>query len=101
MKLRFTRRATQDLAAIGDYIRSKNPDAAVRVRGAILETLRMLTRFPRAGRPQTVEGVRKIVTRRYASITALTTRHRRSSLIQFNILLAHARTAISNVAISR
>ena len=68
MRLRFTPRATQDLAAIGDYIRSKNPAAAVRVRAAILETLRMLTRFPRAGRAQTVEGVRKIVTRRYAYI---------------------------------
>ena len=68
MKLRFTRRATRDLAAIGDYVRSKNPDAAVRVRGAILQTLRLLTRFPRAGRPQTIEGVRKIVTRRYAYI---------------------------------
>ena len=68
MRLRFTPRATQDLAAIGDYIRSKNPAAAVRVRAAILETLRMLTRFPRAGRAQTIEGVRKIVTRRFAYI---------------------------------
>jgi toxin ParE1/3/4 len=67
MRLRFTPRATQDLAAIGDYVRSKNP-AAARVRAAILETLRMLGRFPRAGRAQTVEGVRKIVTRRYAYI---------------------------------
>jgi toxin ParE1/3/4 len=68
MKLRFTPRATQDLTAIGDYIRSKNPAAAVRVRAAILESLQMLTRFPRAGRAQTVEGVRKIVTRRYPYI---------------------------------
>lgn len=43
MKLRFTPRATQDLTAIGDYIRSKNPTAALRVRAAILETLQMLT----------------------------------------------------------
>ena len=42
MRLRFTPRATQDLAAIGDYIRSKNRAPAVRVRAAILETLRML-----------------------------------------------------------
>lgn len=68
MRLRFTPRATQDLTAIGDYIRSKNPAAAVRVRAAILESLQMLTRFPRAGRAQTVEGVRKIVTRRYPYI---------------------------------
>ena len=68
MKLRFTPRAVQDLAAIGDYIRSKNPAAAVRVRAAILETLQMLLLFPHAGRKQTVEGVRRIVTRRYAYI---------------------------------
>lgn len=68
MRLRFTPRATRDLAAIGDYIRSKSPGGAVRVRAAILETLQMLTQFPRAGRAQTVEGVRKIVTRRYAYI---------------------------------
>ena len=65
MRLRFTPQATRDLAAIGDYIRSKNPAAAVRVRAAILNTLSMLTRFPFAGRRQAVEGVRKIVTRRY------------------------------------
>lgn len=40
----------------------------MRARAAILETLQMLTRFPRAGRAQTVEDVRKIVTRRYAYI---------------------------------
>lgn len=68
MRLRLTPRATQDLATIGDYIRSRNPSAAMRVRAAILETLRMLTSFPRAGRAQTVEGVRKIVTRRYPYI---------------------------------
>ena len=68
MKLRFTPRATQDLATIGDYIRARNPAAAARVRSAILETLQVLVQFPHAGRAQTVEGVRKIVTRRYAYI---------------------------------
>jgi toxin ParE1/3/4 len=68
MKLRLTRRATQDLTEIGDYIRARNPRAAVRVRAAILDTLQMLTRFPRVGRAQSVEGVRKIVTRRYSYI---------------------------------
>ena len=65
MRLRLTPQASQELAAIGDYIRSRNPTAAVRVRTAILSTLRLLTRFPYAGRRQSVEGVRKIVTRRY------------------------------------
>jgi plasmid stabilization system protein ParE len=68
MKLRFTRRAIEDLMAIGDYVAGQNPVAAVRVRSAILQTLQLLVEYPRIGRPQTVEGVRKIVTRRYSYI---------------------------------
>ena len=65
MKLRFTPRATRDLAGIADYIREHNPQAALRVRSAILESLQNLAVFPRLGRRQEVEGVRKVVTRRY------------------------------------
>ena len=65
MKLRFTRRATQDLADIADYIRKQNPQAALRVRAAILESLQNLVLFPQVGRQQKVEGVRKLVTRHY------------------------------------
>jgi plasmid stabilization system protein ParE len=68
MKLRFAPRAVRDLEAIGDYIRSKNPVAAVKVRAAILATLQMLVQFPHAGRAQSTEGVRKIVARRYPYI---------------------------------
>src|SRR6202023_1137628 len=65
MKLRFTPRAAQDLAAIADYIRAHNPAAALRVRAAILHSLQNLVLFPQVGRAQTVEGVRKLVTRKY------------------------------------
>jgi toxin ParE1/3/4 len=65
MKLRFTPRAAQDIAAIADYIRARNPGAAQRVRGAILHSLQTLVLFPQVGRAQAVEGVRKLVTRRY------------------------------------
>jgi toxin ParE1/3/4 len=65
MKLRFTPRATQDLATIADYIREYSPQAALRVRSAILESLQNLVVFPRLGRQQQVEGVRKLVTRHY------------------------------------
>ena len=64
MKLRFTPRATRDLTEIADYIRAHNPVAALRVRGAILQSLQNLLR-PEIGRRQTIEGVRKLVTRRY------------------------------------
>ncbi len=65
MKLRFTPRAASDLIDIADYIRTENPHAALRVRNAILDSLQTLSLFPRLGRPQTVEGVRKLVTRTY------------------------------------
>lgn len=66
MKLRFTRRATADLAAIADYLAAESPGASRRVRDAILEACRLASRFPDIGRRQSVSGVRRLVTRRYA-----------------------------------
>jgi plasmid stabilization system protein ParE len=65
MKLRFTPRAAEDIASIADYIRARNPGAARRVRAAILRSLQNLVLFPHVGRAQAVEGVRKLVTRKY------------------------------------
>jgi toxin ParE1/3/4 len=65
MKLRFTPRAIFDLTQIADYIRAENPNAALRVRSAIFDSLQTLILFPRIGKPQTVQGVRKLVTRVY------------------------------------
>jgi len=61
MRLRFTPRATHDLA---DYIHQRNPNAALRVRAAILESLQDLILFPELGRRQSVEGVRNLITRK-------------------------------------
>ena len=68
MKLRFAPQATQDLIEIADYIRAENSAAALRVRTAILESLEILVSFPLLGRRQSVEGVRKLITRRYGYI---------------------------------
>lgn len=65
MKLRFARRAIADLNAIADYLSAENPDAARRVREAIMEGCRLAVSFPDIGRQQTVAGVRRLVTRRY------------------------------------
>ena len=65
MKLRFTPRAVQDITEIAEYIRAENPSAAESVRAAILESLQSLVLFPLLGRLQSVEGVRKLVTRKY------------------------------------
>ena len=65
MKLRFTPRATRDLAEIAEYLRTRNPSAALAVRDTIPRSLGNLTLFPAIGRPQNVEGVRKLVTPKY------------------------------------
>lgn len=65
MKLRFTPQAIQDLTAIADYVNEHSPAAAKRIRAVILEALQNLLMFPHAGRQQTVQGVRKLVTRKY------------------------------------
>jgi plasmid stabilization system protein ParE len=65
MKVRFTSRARLDLIGIADYIRSRNPAAALAVRQAILGSLQTVALFPEIGRQQNLAGVRKFITRRY------------------------------------
>ena len=65
MRLRFTPRAARDLIDIADYIHTQNPTAALRVRSSILDSFELLILFPEIGRRQSIEGVRKLVTRRY------------------------------------
>jgi plasmid stabilization system protein ParE len=50
MKLRFTLRAVENIAAIAQYIRERNPAASQRVRAAIYESLQDLILFPHVGR---------------------------------------------------
>jgi toxin ParE1/3/4 len=75
MKLRFTPRAIADLTEIAEYIRERNPKASQAVREAILSSLRTLALFPDIGRRQTIEGVRKLVVRRYRYLAYYTVDH--------------------------
>lgn len=52
MKLRFTKRAIENLADIADYIQAHDPSAARRVRSAIYGSLQNLMVFPDLGRLQ-------------------------------------------------
>jgi plasmid stabilization system protein ParE len=65
MKVRFTPRATNDIAEIADYIRRYNPYAATKVRDAILATVETIALFPKIGRLQNIEGIRRIATPQY------------------------------------
>ncbi len=72
MKLRFTKRATRNLAAIGAYLRPLNPAAAARVEASIRNSLQNLVLFPLIGRVQKQPGVRKQVTPHYAYLVYYT-----------------------------
>jgi toxin ParE1/3/4 len=85
MKLRFTPRATADLAEIADYIHAHNPEAAQRVRAAIYEGLEDLILFPHVGRQQKVEGVRKFVTRKYAYLVYYTVDEEAEEIVILNV----------------
>ena len=85
MRLRFTPRAIEDLAELAEYIRARNPAAAQRVRAAIYETLRNLILFPKIGRRQMIEGVRKAVTRRYAYLVYYTVDEAENEIIILNV----------------
>jgi plasmid stabilization system protein ParE len=65
MRLRFTKQATENLREIGDYLKERNPAAALRVRAAIYTGLENLILFPFVGRRQTIENVRKFVIQKY------------------------------------
>lgn len=63
MRLLYTARAIADLTEIADYLVSRSPIGAQRVRAAILVTLQTLIDLPHAGRLQTADAVRKIAVR--------------------------------------
>jgi toxin ParE1/3/4 len=72
VKLRFTKRAAHNLAAIGNHLRPLNPAAAARVEASIRKSLQNLMLFPLIGRAQKQSGVRKWVTPRYAYLVYYT-----------------------------
>ncbi|HTO66561.1 MAG TPA: type II toxin-antitoxin system RelE/ParE family toxin [Bradyrhizobium sp.] len=78
-------RATQDLTDIAEYILTRNPNAAQRVRAAILRSLQILIRYPYVGRPQAVEGVRKLITRQYQYLVYYTVDEPNAEIVVLSI----------------
>lgn len=85
MKLRFTARAIENINDISDYLFERNPSAARRVRTDIYTGLQNLLLFPSAGRQQDIEGVRKLVTRKYAYLIYYTADHALDELVILNV----------------
>jgi plasmid stabilization system protein ParE len=50
--IRYLPPAERDIHELADYLLARNPDAAGRVRSAILRTLEIAARFPELGRRQ-------------------------------------------------
>lgn len=50
MKVRYTRQAVADLLGIADYIRDRNPSAAIDVETAVRSTIDLLADYPKIGR---------------------------------------------------
>ena len=60
MIVRFTPRALADIATIADYIKLRNPNAAVRVEQALTNTIAHLARHPNLGIARTHLSVRAL-----------------------------------------
>ena len=66
MRVRYTRQALADLLAIADYIRERNPTAAVKVETAIRSSIDLLADFPGLGRDRPDLQARALGIPRYA-----------------------------------
>jgi toxin ParE1/3/4 len=82
---KVTPQAVRDLTAIADYVREHSPQASLRIRASILESIDILSAFPKAGRLQSTPGVRKLVTRRYAYLVYYTVEEVRSEVLVLSI----------------
>jgi toxin ParE1/3/4 len=65
MKLRYTRQAVADLFGIADYVRARNPAAAIDVETAVRSTIDLLADFPKLGRDRPELDARALGIPRY------------------------------------
>ena len=66
MRVRYTRKPSPILLAIADYIRERNPTAAVKVETAIRSSIDLLADFPGLGRDRPDLEARALGIPRYA-----------------------------------
>jgi plasmid stabilization system protein ParE len=85
VRLRFTSRAIGEIARIADFVRANNPAAASHIRASLYDSLQNLLLFPNLGRRQSTEGVRKIVTRRFAYLIYYTVDRANDEIVILNV----------------
>ena len=61
MKVRWLRKALQNLESIHEYIKQDNPEAAERVVSEIRARVNQLAEFPLMGRSGRLEGTRELI----------------------------------------
>jgi toxin ParE1/3/4 len=66
MRIRYSPRATKDLASIHQYLTEHSPVGASNVMAAILAAVEFIRRNPLAAEVTTIRGVRGKVVRRYS-----------------------------------
>jgi toxin ParE1/3/4 len=62
LKLRFSRRATAQIAAALDYVAERSPQGAASIRDRLREIVKVLEAHPYTGHTTTRLGVRRIMT---------------------------------------
>ena len=65
MRIRYSPRATKDLASIHQYLTEHSPTGAINVMAAILAAIEFVRRNPLAAEVTTIRGVRGKVVRRH------------------------------------
>ncbi len=65
MKVRYSRRATKDLAAIHDYLIQHSRQGAINVLTSIYASVEFIRRHAEAAQATNITGVRAMVVRRY------------------------------------
>jgi toxin ParE1/3/4 len=65
MKVRYSRRATKDLAAIHDYLIQRSPQGAINVLTSIYASVEFVRRHAEATQATNIPGVRAMIVRRY------------------------------------
>ncbi|CDX13265.1 Plasmid stabilization system [Mesorhizobium sp. ORS 3324] len=70
MKYRLLPRAESDVEAIGDYVAGRNPNAAVRLVGALEQRWDLLTLHPFSGAPRDDigPGIRHLIVGEYLTL---------------------------------
>jgi len=65
MRIRYSRRATNDLISINEYLSARSPRGAVSLMSAIYAAVEFIRRHPKAAEMTRIHGVRGKIVRKF------------------------------------